>query len=107
MEFVHIYIRKDIELKFIIVDCQNIVCIRSVKLGVIVIMVNRSPSNSSEVNNHPSQFILNFSIDMEVVLIGDFNLPSINWGNVDTFQDHFEPTTQASVDAFASSGLSQ
>ena len=38
MEFVYIYIRKDVE--FIMVDCQNVVCIR---LGVFVIMVHRSP----------------------------------------------------------------
>ena len=35
MEFVYIYIKKDIEL--IMIDCQNVVYIR---LGVFVIMVN-------------------------------------------------------------------
>ena len=86
------------------VDCQNIVCIR---LGVFVVMVHRPPSNSSVDNNHLSQFILKFSVDREVTLIEDFNLPSINWGNAHTFQDNYEPITQALVDIFVSSGLSQ
>ena len=68
------YIRRDIE--FIKVDCQN-VCIMLVRLGVFVIY-NRPLANSSEDNNHLSQFILNVSVEWEVILIGDFNLPSIN-----------------------------
>ena len=70
-------------------------------------MVYRPPSNSSEDDNQLSQFILYFSVDREVILIGDFNWPSINWGNARFFQGDFEPTNQAFVDAFFSSGLSQ
>ena len=88
-------------------DCQNIDCIKLVRLGIIVIMVYRPTSNSSENNNHLSQFILNFSVDREIILIRDFILPSINWDNVHHFQGHFEPTIQAFVDDFVSSGLSQ
>ena len=84
------------------VDCQNYVCIR---LGFFLIIVYRPPSNKSENNNHLSQFILIFSIDRDV--IGYFNLPSINWGNVHRFQGHFEPTTQPFVNAFVSFRLSQ
>ena len=54
-------------------------------------MVYRPTSNSSEDNNHPSQFILNFSADREMILIGDINLPSINWSNVHPFQRNIEP----------------
>ena len=56
------------------VDCENVVCIRIVRLGVSVIMVYRPPSD----DNHISQFILSFSVDREVILIVDINLPSIN-----------------------------
>ena len=69
-------------------------------------MVYRPLSNSSGDNNHLSQFIWNFSVDREVILIGDFNLPSINWGNVHPFHGHFELTTQAFFD-LVSSDLSQ
>ena len=71
----YIYIKRDIELEFLMVDCQNVVCIMLARVGVSVIMVYRPPSNSSEDNNHLSQFILNFSVDRDVILIGDFNLP--------------------------------
>ena len=54
---IYIYIRRDIEFEFIMIDCQNIVCIRTVRLGVFVIIVYRPPSNSSEHNNHLFQFI--------------------------------------------------
>ena len=88
--YIYIYIRRDIEFEFIMVDCRNVVCIRLVKLGVFVLILYRSPSNSSEYNNHLSQFTFNFSVDREVILIGDFNLPSINWGNVHPFHGDFE-----------------
>ena len=43
-----------------------------------------------------------------MILIGDFNLPPINyWGNAYPFQGDFEPITQAFVDTFVSFGLSQ
>ena len=89
------------------IDCQNVVCIRLVQLGVLVIMVYHPPSNSSEDNNHLSQYILHFSVDREVIFIVDFNLPSINWGNIHRFLGDLEPTTQAFVDAFVSYSLSQ
>ena len=67
----------------------------------------RSLSNSSEDINHLSQFLLNFSVDRKVILIEDFNLPLINWGNAHPCQDDFESSTQAFVDVFVSSGSSQ
>ena len=57
------------------------VCIMLVEIGVFVVMVYRPPSNSSEDNNYPSQSILNFSVDREVILIGDFNLTYLIGGN--------------------------
>ena len=96
------YIRKDIELEFIMINCQKVGCIR---LGVYVRNVRRPPSNASEDNYHLSQFVLNFSVDRKVILIGDFNLYSINWDNVHPFEGDFKLTTQAFVDAFVSSGL--
>ena len=73
---VFIYIKKNIEL---MVNCPNVVCIRLVRLSIFVIMVYRPPSNSSEDNYHLSQFILKFFVDREVIINGDFNLPSNNW----------------------------
>ena len=64
----------------------------------------RLPSNSSEDNNHLSQF---FSVDREEISIRDFNLPSFIFDNARPFQGNFDPTTQALADAFVSSGLSQ
>ena len=43
-----IYSRRDIEFEFIIVDCQNVVCIRLFRLGVFVLMMYHPPSNSLE-----------------------------------------------------------
>ena len=40
-------------------------------------------------------------------MIGNFKMPPINWGNAHRFQCDFEPTTQAFIDTFVSSGLSQ
>ena len=80
------------------------ICIR---LSLIVIMVYRPTSNSSDDNNHPSRFILKFFVDREMILIENFTMPLINWSNVHLFQGDFESTTQAFVDAFVSAGLSQ
>ena len=37
-----------------------------------------------------SQLILNFSVDKEVIIIRDFNFPSINWDNSHSFQGDYE-----------------
>ena len=71
-------------------------------------MVYRPPSNASEDRKILNPCIsIFFSVDREVILITDFNFPSITWGNAHPFQGDFEPTTQAFVDAFVSFGLSQ
>ena len=88
------------------VNCQNVVCISLVTLGVFVVMMYRPSSKLNKDNNHLSQFIFNFPIDWEVILIGDFNLSSINWGNAHPFQGDFKNNTQAFVEAFVSSSSS-
>ena len=74
---------------------------------VYVIVVYQPPSYLSKNIKHLSQFMLHFSAYREVILIGYFNLPSINWGNVHAFQGDVEPTTQVFIDTYVSSGMSQ
>ena len=68
--------------------------------------VYRPPSISSADNTNLLNFIEQFCSEREVVLLGDFNLPSINWAS-DTPDVGASTTDLAYFDTFAATGLSQ
>jgi len=70
-------------------------------------VVYRPPSYSWNENWQLAQYILHFCIDKEVVIIGDFNLPKIDWLQSNPLAGSFDPLTQLFVDVFATVGLSQ
>ena len=58
----------------------------SVKLlsyALYIIIVYRPPSYTVEDNCILQSFLDNFCPGREVVILGDFNLPSLRWGNRD------------------------
>ena len=69
-------------------DCQEHACCKiemSGKTSLHVLCLYRSPNNSSENNKLLNQLILNTSlIDGKLLILGDFNFPTINWDNLST-----------------------
>ena len=55
------------------------------KTSLHILCLYRSPNSSPENNNLLNQLILNTSLIGEKLLIlGDFNFPTINWDNLST-----------------------
>ena len=56
------------------------ITVKLTEFNVFLILVYRPPSNSVETNLNLINFLLDFCTGREVILLGDFNLPSVNWG---------------------------
>ena len=61
------------------VGLPNVVAVHLLDLNVYVVSVYRPPSYSSQENNELLDFMRNFSIGRELVVLGDFNLPTLSW----------------------------
>ena len=46
-------------------------------------------------------------MDKEVILQGDFNLPTLNWSSVNVFDFYVSPLDSTFYDAFCNAGLTQ
>ena len=102
-----LYIRKDIHFEHHNVDIANVVCVHLVNLGVFIVVIYRPPSYSNLDNENLSAFILEFCMGKEVIVVGDFNLSSIDWSSEFSLFEHYDPVTQLFVDSFISMGLYQ
>ena len=77
--------------KFIHIQCHvnNITDIYLCNFSLYVLTVYHPPSNSSDNNSSLLHFISEFCTNKEVILQGDFNLPSLKWDNVDVLDTCF------------------
>ena len=89
------------------VECSNLVCVKLVKFNIFIVAAYRPPSNTTSENCALSSFILDFSVGKEIILLGDFNLPSIIWSDGLPYFDGSDSLTRMFVDSFISAGLYQ
>ena len=61
------------------VDLPNLVVVHLLELGLYVVSVYRPPSSSEEDNLRLMQFLLEFSVGKALIVLGDFNLPTLKW----------------------------
>ena len=59
--------------------CPNVVAIHLSDLNVHIMMVYRPPSNTAAQDNDLTNGILTFCNGKEIVLMGDFNRPTLKW----------------------------
>ena len=76
-----IYIRESLRFDKVDTSQANCLSLRLPRFGLYVFVVYRPPSNSAEQNQTLVEFLLSECADKETVLLGDFNLPSIGWGD--------------------------
>ena len=100
-----IYVKES--LKFDRVDVSHVNCLslRLSNLDLHVVAVYRPPSNSPEQNQSLLNFLLHSCADKEVLILGDFNLPSISWGDERTVSP--SAADGAFLDMFNTIGLTQ
>ena len=102
-----IYIRQCI--KFIEVPCNidNTVIIKLTEQDVYILFVYRPPSNNAATDDLLATFIRGFCPDKEVILMGDFNLPSLRWENDNPAESYISRTDSKFLDVFTDLGLTQ
>lgn len=75
------YVKESLRYDKVDISHTNCLSLRLTNLGLYVYVVYRPPSNSHDQNKALTEFLIHNCADKEVVLLGDFNLPSIRWCN--------------------------
>ena len=78
---VGIYIGDDIKVGRTFSDHPNTVGVCLPDFGVTILVVYRPPSNSLVDNLALISYLESVCEDKELILVGDFNLPSIDWSS--------------------------
>ena len=102
-----IYILKRIAQVQVELNFPNLVAVHLVDLDLFVLSVYRPPSYSNEENCRLIDFICEFSVGKELVVLGDFNLPSLRWPMEDSRMLGISPVDRNFKDCFIECGLTQ
>ena len=76
-------------------------------LELHVVSVYRPPSYLTEENEALARFLVEFSVGKEMVVMGDFNLPSLKWDDENGSFHYTSPTDRYFANCFADCGLTQ
>ena len=102
------YVRENIAVGDVSAPIPNILTFCLVSYNVSVVVVYRPPSNCDSENERVCSFLRSFCAEKEVILMGDFNLPSLVWCNGTTcITSGLSKTEHMFVDLFDSTGLTQ
>ena len=104
---VAIYVKSSI--KFMVIPCNtpNVIVIYLCDFELYIVTIYRPPSYGACDNNILLEFLGSFCSDKEVVIQGDFNLPSIPWHIDNLMPNNITPLAMSFCDMFSSLGLSQ
>ena len=101
-----VYFHESIKYDSVNTSCPNCITARLPDLNIFVIAVYRPPSYEISENRVLIEHMQAFCSDKEVVILGDFNLPSLAWDSDNLF-DNLYPTDRLFLETFLSLGLTQ
>ena len=101
------YIRDNIKYNVVQTNVPNLICVYLLDLKVYCLNIYRPPSSNAEENANLIHFLSDFVRDKEVCILGDFNLPSINWIDESYLNEYILPGDRRFLDAFTDLGLTQ
>ena len=101
-----IYAKSHVKLEHVVTPCPNCVAIHLTELNVYVIAIYRPPSSTAEDNHLLQAFLSSFCTDRDVVIVRDFNLPSLSWKTT-TPASHASICDAQFYDCFVFLGLTQ
>ena len=104
---VGVYVKNSLEVVLDEVDIPNLLSIHLVSWDVHVVAVYRPPSYSVSENEVLLNFISDFCSTRTVLLLGDFNLPSIKWSLHEPEDGYLTPLDRMFFDMFLLMGLNQ
>jgi hypothetical protein len=102
-----IYVKKDINYVQDVFVCPNVVAVHLVALDVWVLGVYRPPSYGADSNEQLLRIVSDFCVGREVVILGDFNLPTLTWPTESVFNSYVSPVDRSFFDCFVAGGLIQ
>ena len=103
-----IYVKNSIRVVQIDVSVPNVAVIHILSYDLYVISVYRPPSYDADQNLRLISFLNSFCVNKEVLLLGDFNLPSIRWDIEDGDNMMYNtPVGRQFKDCFNVCGLTQ
>ncbi len=73
------YIKNSLQVTNTTDTFPNTLALHLHKHNVYILLVYRPPSNTQDIDTNLLNYITNFSLEKELLLLGDFNLPSILW----------------------------
>ena len=102
-----IYVRSDIKHVQIEVSLPNLSVLHLIDFDIYVVSVYRPPSYENSENQALIVFISQFVVGKEVLIMGDFNLPSLNWAANSVYSDYVNPNDRLFYNCFLECGLTQ
>ena len=102
-----IYVRKNISCVEVGCPLENIVVVHLINFDVFVVTVYRPPSYSSSQNQALINFLYDFCGDKEALVLGDFNLPTLQWQMEHPTQEYVRPVDRLFFSCFTDLGLTQ
>ena len=103
---VALYVKEGIKYELIEGSPPNMLCISLVDYNVLFFEIYRPPSNSTSDNLQLIYYLMQKLESQESVIMGDLNLPSINWSN-DNVVSYTLPTDRQFMEFFIDAGLTQ
>ena len=102
-----LYVQSSYTSVSIDVDLPNIAVVFVEEFDTYFISCYRPPSNSESEDRALRSFLSEFSVGRAVVLLGDFNLPSLKWDETELLVGNVTPHDRAFLDAFLVMGFEQ
>ena len=101
------YIADHLQYDCVDTSSRNVLFFRLASFNLHVFVVYRPPSYSAAENEELLTLLLNSCTGKEAILLGDFNLPSLNWASLDDLLKEATSADKRFLDAFDLLGLSQ
>ena len=105
---VGLYLKSGLEAVPVEIDVPNVLGVYIPLSDLYVVVVYRPPSNGDEENGTLARFVVDFSANRNVLMLGDFNLPSLRWNESGGVADgYITPLDRSFYESFLEAGLTQ
>ena len=102
-----VYVRDTLGAVAVQVEIRNLAVVYVDVWQLYVVVVYRPPSYSSEENESLLQFLADFCACRRVIMLGDFNLPTLKWPESGIEEGYIAPLDMKFYDQFLLLGLVQ
>ena len=102
-----IYVRKSLKHHEIKLSLPNVAAVFLEEFDLYVLSVYRPPSLSNGENMQLLTLLREFVFGREVLILGDFNLPTLDWSLPSVLDSYIRPLDREFYDCFTQGGLTQ